>query len=153
MRYPVVVGMAIWVGQGQSHLPAHAPGIAATSGQRGQLRPPKARAGEDDVTLNRRFIKGCRVPTRATEAGDQCDSSHAWPPPTALSKPLLHERIRGKPRAYTSDMPVQGKRRFMKQPAPRKRDREKWDRCQDHTHRGADSRAVGRHTATRPPPI
>jgi hypothetical protein len=56
-----VVGMTIWVGQGQSHLPADVPGITATSGQEAdfdqgagcassRLRssPLEARAGEDD---------------------------------------------------------------------------------------------------------
>jgi hypothetical protein len=57
---------------------------------------PKALAGEDDETFNRRFIKGCRVPTRATEAGDRIDASHARPPQTAPSQSLLHERIQGK---------------------------------------------------------
>jgi hypothetical protein len=34
-----VVGMTIWVGQGQSHLPADVPGITATSGHGGRLQP------------------------------------------------------------------------------------------------------------------
>jgi hypothetical protein len=34
-----VMGMNIWVGQGQSHLPADVRGITATSGQGGRLRP------------------------------------------------------------------------------------------------------------------
>jgi hypothetical protein len=34
-----VMGMTIWVGQGQSHLPADITGITATSGQGGRLRP------------------------------------------------------------------------------------------------------------------
>jgi hypothetical protein len=34
-----VVGMTIWVGQEQSHLPADVPGITATSGQGDRLQP------------------------------------------------------------------------------------------------------------------
>jgi hypothetical protein len=34
-----VVGMTIWVGQGQSHLPADVPGFTTTSGRGGRLRP------------------------------------------------------------------------------------------------------------------
>jgi hypothetical protein len=33
-----VVGMTIWIGQGQSHLPTNVPGITATLGQRGRLQ-------------------------------------------------------------------------------------------------------------------
>jgi hypothetical protein len=72
-------------------------------------------------TSNRCFIKGSRVLTRSTEARDQRDASHARPPPTTPSKPLLHKRIRGKSRAYTPDMLVQGERCFIKRLAPRQR--------------------------------
>jgi hypothetical protein len=34
-----VVGMTIWVGQGQSNMPADVPGITATPGRGGRLRP------------------------------------------------------------------------------------------------------------------
>jgi hypothetical protein len=34
-----VMGMTIWVGQGQSHLPADVPGITMALGQRGRLQP------------------------------------------------------------------------------------------------------------------
>jgi hypothetical protein len=61
-------------------------------------------------TFNRCFIKGGRDPTRSSEAGDRRDASHARPSQTAMGKPLLHERIRGRPRAYTPDMPVQGEK-------------------------------------------
>jgi hypothetical protein len=74
------------------------------------LRQLEARAGEDDKTPNQRFIKGGRDLTRSTEAGDQRDASHALPPPTATGKPLLHERIRGRLREYTSNMWVQGEK-------------------------------------------
>jgi hypothetical protein len=58
-----VMGMTIWVRQGQSHLPADIPGITTALGQRGRLQPKgrlhqqpagdftvEARAGEDDET-------------------------------------------------------------------------------------------------------
>jgi hypothetical protein len=142
--------------QGSLRRPAEEAGFDQRDGSASnQLRssPPEARASGDDETFNRWFIKGCRVPTRSTEAGDRSDASHAWPPPTAPSKPLLHERIRGKPRAYTLDMPVQEKRRFIKQPAPRQRDRGEWDPRQGRIHEGAGSRAARRHTITKPLPI
>jgi hypothetical protein len=99
--------------QGSPRHPAEKAGFdrrADCASSRVRSSPPKAQADKDDETFNHHFIKGCRGPTGAVEAGDQSDASHTLPPPTAPSKPPLHERIRGKPGAYTPDMLVQGKR-------------------------------------------
>jgi hypothetical protein len=65
-------------------------------------------------TFNRHFIKGDRDLTWSTEAGDRRDASLTQPAPTAMGKPLLHERIQGRPRAYTPNMLVQGKKALYK---------------------------------------
>jgi hypothetical protein len=92
----IVVGMTIWVCQGQSHLPADVPGITTMLGQRGRLQPKDRLRQQpaDDFTIrslsrqkqrnssNGRFTKSGVAPTRSTEAGDKRDASHAWPPPT-----------------------------------------------------------------------
>jgi hypothetical protein len=96
------MGMTIYVGQGKSNLPtdvlAEEFGFdrgASRANSRLMSSPPKAQAGKDDKTFNHRFIKDGRGPTGAAEAGDRSDASHshARPPPTAPSKPPLHERI------------------------------------------------------------
>jgi hypothetical protein len=105
-----VMGMTIWVGQGQNHLSADVPEIITTFGHGGRLQL-KGRRRQQPAGIfttggpsrrrrrkpsNRRFIKGSMDPTRSIEAGDQRDASHAQPPPTATGKPLLHKRIRGR---------------------------------------------------------
>jgi hypothetical protein len=54
------------------------------------------------------------APTKSKEARDQRDASHARPPPTAMGKPLLHERIRGRQEAYAPNMLVQGEKALYK---------------------------------------
>jgi hypothetical protein len=81
---------------------------AGCPSSRPRSSPLKAQAIEDGEASNSRFIKACRGPTGAAEAGDRSDTSHARPPPTAPRKPPLHKRIRGEPGAYTPNMLVQG---------------------------------------------
>jgi hypothetical protein len=130
-----VVGMTIWVGQGQSHLPTDVPGITLALGQRGRLQP-KGRlrqqpAGDFTVgspsrriqrnSSNRCFTKSSVAPTRSTEAGDKRDASHARPPPTNGQDPPP----RKDPRQSRGYMPQRcrskGKRHFIKLPASRQR--------------------------------
>jgi hypothetical protein len=132
-----VVGMTIWVGQGQSHLPTDVPGITLALGQRGRLQP-KGRlrqqpAGDFTVgspsrriqrnSSNRCFTKSSVAPTRSTEAGDKRDASHARPPPTNGQDPPP----RKDPRQSKGHMPrrcrSKGKRHFIKLPASRQRAR------------------------------
>jgi hypothetical protein len=92
----IVVGMTIWVGQGQSHLPADIPGITMVLGQRGRLQPKDRLRQQpaDDFTIrslsrrrrrnssNGRFTNSGVALTRSTEVGDKREASHAWPPRT-----------------------------------------------------------------------
>jgi hypothetical protein len=97
----LVVRMTIWVGQGQSHLPADVPGITTVLGQRGRLQP-KGRLHQQpagDLVIrspsrqrrrsssNGRFTESGMALTRSTEVGDQRDASHARPPPTNGQEP------------------------------------------------------------------
>jgi hypothetical protein len=131
--YTFVVGMTIWVGQGQSHLPADVPGITTVLGQRGRLqsngqlrqqpagdlviRSPSRRRRRN--SSNGRFTKSGVAPTRSTEAGDKRDASHAWPPQTNGQDPPP----RKDPRQSRGHMPrrcrSKGKRHFIKLPASR----------------------------------
>jgi hypothetical protein len=130
-----VVGMTIWVGQGQSHLPADVPGISTVLGQRGRLQP-KGRlcqqpagdftAGSPSRRRRRNSSNGCftksgTTPIRSTEAGDKRDASHARPPQTSGQDPPP----RKDPRQSQGHMPrrcwSKGKRHFIKLPASRQR--------------------------------
>jgi hypothetical protein len=127
----IVVGMTIWVGQGQNHLPADVSGISTALGQKGRLRPKgqlRQRPANDSAAGNpsrrrRRnpsngcFAKSSLAPTRSTEAGDKRDASHARPPPTNGQEPSP----RKDQRQSTGHMPrrcrSKGERHFIKLPS------------------------------------
>jgi hypothetical protein len=106
------VGMTIWVGQGQSHLPADVTGITVTLVQRGRHQPKGwlHQQPADDFIIegpslrrrrnssNGRFAKSSMAPIRLTEAGDQHEASHARPPPTSrqASPPWKDPRQNGR---------------------------------------------------------
>jgi hypothetical protein len=119
------------VGQEQSHLPADVLGISTTLGQRGRLhlkgrlrQQPAGDFTEESQSRRRRrnssngrVAKSVLAPTRSTDAGDKCDTSHARPPPISGQEPSP----RKDPRQSTGDMPrrcwSKGKRHFIKLPA------------------------------------
>jgi hypothetical protein len=125
------VGMTIWLGQGQSHLPTDVPGVPTVLGQRGRLqlkgRLHQQPAGDFTAgspsrrrrrnSSDGRFTKSGTSPTKSTEAGDKPDASHAWPPPISGQDPPP----RKDPRQSRGDMPQRcrskWKRQFIKLPA------------------------------------
>jgi hypothetical protein len=159
--------MTIWVGQGQSHLPADVPG---------SLRHPA-----DEASFNRRA--GCisiRLASSSPEV--QAGEDNKNPPTGALPKAarprqdrqrmetsvtpatlVLHQPQRASPsttkgsEANRKHMPricwSKGKRHFIKWLVSRQRARGRRGPRQDRNHGGAGSRAAGHQTVTRPPPI
>jgi hypothetical protein len=132
-----VVGMTIWVGQGQSHLLADVPRITTALGQRGRLQPKsqlRQQPAGDFIRrgLSRRrqrnssngsFAKSGVAPTRSTEAGDRRDAGHARPPPTNGQDPPPRKDPRPRRRHMLSRCRSRGQRHFIKLPAPRQRAR------------------------------
>jgi hypothetical protein len=156
-----IVGMTIWVGQGQSHLPADVLGITTVLGLRGRLRqqpasdfiirgPSRQRRRNSS---NRRFAKSGVTLTRSTEVGDKRDASHAWPPPTNGQDPPPRKDSRQSWRHMLPRCWSKGKSHFIKWPAPRQRVRGRWGPRQDRSHGGAGSRAARHRTCNQAPPI
>jgi hypothetical protein len=157
--------MTIWVGQGQSHLPADIPGITTALGRRGQLRlkgqlrqqpagdfihrGPSQRRRQN--SSNGRFAKSGVALTRSTEAGDRHDASHARPPPSNGQDPPPRMDLRQWRRHMLSRYRSRGQRHFIKLPAPRQRARGRWGPRQDRCHGGAGSRAGGHLTCNQAP--
>jgi hypothetical protein len=146
-----VVGMTIWVGQGQSHLPADVSGIATTSGQGGRLRP-KGRLCQQPTGI---FITGGPSRRRRQELPEDALLKATWTrqdrqrPETSVTPATLdfHQPQRASPsstkgsEADMKHMPricwSKGKSHFIKWHAPRQRARGRRGPCQDRSHGGA----------------
>jgi hypothetical protein len=151
------VGMTIWVGQGQSHLPADVPGITATSDQGGRLRPrsrlrqqpvdifttggPSRQRQQKPLTDALLKVEGSqqerqRLETGVTLTTHGLHQPHRASPSFTKGSEANREHI---PRICRS----KGKRCFIKRHASKQRAREERDPCHDRSHGEAGSRAAG----------
>jgi hypothetical protein len=157
--------MTIWVGQGQSHLPADVLGITATSGQGGRLRPRswlRQQPAEIFTTGGPSRRRRRKPPTDALlkVAGTRQDRQR---PETGVTPAMhgLHQPQRASPSSTKGSEADQGhipricrskgKRRFTKRPAPRQRARGGRGPHPDRGHGGARSRAAGRLNCNHAP--